>query len=161
LGAGVLLFAHWLYLIAAVLDMFADEPSNEEDNVHKRGQKMIDSSQKSVDSSLKMIDSAHLSTTTSSNQANPIAPSDSLTRVPMKRGSSPIGLTRQGSTLGSLNQRESVSLLQGLSSRRDNSKMPMSVQLADSFLQLQVQSHLNNLEDMSDDGEEMLHLIQA
>jgi hypothetical protein len=57
-----MLFAHWLYLIAVVLDMFADEPSNEKDNVHKR-----------VDSSLEMIDSTHLSTKAPSNPSNPLS----------------------------------------------------------------------------------------
>lgn len=147
LGAGVMIFAHWLYLIAAGLDMFADEPTKEEDNVHKRGQNVIASSL----------------TKASSNPSNPIVPNaqdESL--VFTRRGSSLSlrGLTRQGSTLGTLNRQESASILQGLSSQGDNSKMPMSVRLADSFLQLQVESHLSDLKDVNED-EEMIEFIKS
>jgi hypothetical protein len=168
LGAGVMLFAHWLYLIAAVLDMFAEEPSNEDDNVHERGQKMIASSGKRVDSSLEMIDSTLLSTKAPSN---PLNLADSPTRVPnardnplvsTRRGSSLIGLTRQGSTLRSLNRQESATLLQSLSNQRDSSIMPVSVRLAESFLEEQLQSHLHDLQEgIGEDSEEMLQPLQA
>ena len=39
LGTGIFVFAHWLYLLAAGLDMLVDKTSIDADNVHQRGTK--------------------------------------------------------------------------------------------------------------------------
>lgn len=55
MGAGVMLFAHWLYLIAAFLALFGGIEGNEGDaNVHTRGQEHMDEERRIASSHQRM-----------------------------------------------------------------------------------------------------------